>query len=175
MTPQPDDAAALRAYLLFVAERHLDHDLRAKAGPSDLVHDALLAAHAARHDYCGSTTEEHRSWLREILINLIKNFRRRYRDTLSRRVDREVPIDGHEPARDDTPGRAASAEEQSRRLADAVAALPEDHRRAVALRFDDGCSYAEIGRRLGRSEDAARMLLGRAVESLRAALPQPTN
>lgn len=50
---------------------------------------------------------------------------------------------------------------------EALAHLKETDREAVLLRFFAENSYAEIGRRLGLSEDAARMRTDRAMEKLR--------
>lgn len=54
---------------------------------------------------------------------------------------------------------------------DAVMAdLPERDRSALALRFFDDRAFAEIGQRLGVSEDAARMRVDRALEKMRTLL-----
>ena len=45
--------------------------------------------------------------------------------------------------------------------------MPEDYRRAVTLRFQEGLSFEEIGRQMGRSAEAARKLWSRAMERLR--------
>lgn len=50
--------------------------------------------------------------------------------------------------------------------------LGERDRDAVALRFLEGCSFAQIGVKLRVSEDAARMRVDRALEKLRRALAQ---
>ena len=42
----------------------------------------------------------------------------------------------------------------------------DSQRNVIVWRNWEGASFAEIGRRLGRSEDAARMLYGRAMERL---------
>jgi RNA polymerase sigma factor (sigma-70 family) len=54
----------------------------------------------------------------------------------------------------------------------AVADLSERERTAVALRFFDGSSYADVGARLQLSENGARMRVERALEKLRAGLAQ---
>jgi len=59
------------------------------------------------------------------------------------------------------------AEECHRRLADALAQLPERQRLAIHLRFFEEMSYAAIGSVLGVSENAAFMLVSRAVAALR--------
>jgi len=48
-----------------------------------------------------------------------------------------------------------------------VAALPYEQRRVVQLRFYEGCSFAEAGARIGRSEGAAKKLMRRALITLR--------
>ena len=53
---------------------------------------------------------------------------------------------------------------------DLILDLPEDDRVAVLLRFFEGRSYAEIGRQLDLTENAARMRVDRALERLRATL-----
>ncbi len=51
-----------------------------------------------------------------------------------------------------------------------LAALPPAQRRVVRLRFYDGCSFAEVAERMGRSEGAAKQVLRRALGALRARL-----
>lgn len=55
-------------------------------------------------------------------------------------------------------------------LADALAALPERRRRAVALRIVDGLSYPEVAARLGCSEDTARAHVSRGLRGLQRKL-----
>jgi RNA polymerase sigma factor (sigma-70 family) len=54
-------------------------------------------------------------------------------------------------------------------LDEVVDELPEKDRAAVLLRFFARKSFADVGRELGVSENAARMRVDRAVEALRAA------
>jgi len=58
-----------------------------------------------------------------------------------------------------------------RELMEAVARLPERQREVIGLRHS-GLSFLEVGRLMGSSEDAAKMLYHRALRALRAALPE---
>ena len=61
-------------------------------------------------------------------------------------------------------------DEQSVRLAAALAKLPDDQREAVRLRHLEGCTLAELAERFNRSEDAVAALLKRGLENLRKRL-----
>src|SRR5262249_3345426 len=104
------------------------------------------------------------------------SFTRRYRDAEKRQVAREVSLDadgpcGGGPADDvPTPSRQAADHEQARRLQQALARLPEDYRRVLLLRFQEGLAFQGIGGQLGRTPNAARKLWARAVKRL----PQET-
>jgi RNA polymerase sigma-70 factor (ECF subfamily) len=67
---------------------------------------------------------------------------------------------------DDPEWRALHAEEL-RKLAALVARLPEEQRDAIALRFAAELPSAQIAVVLGKSDDATRMLLSRAMRRLR--------
>jgi RNA polymerase sigma-70 factor (ECF subfamily) len=56
--------------------------------------------------------------------------------------------------------------ERSRRLEAAIEQLPEDQREIVLLRKYEELGFREIGERMGRSPDACRMLLARAMTAL---------
>jgi RNA polymerase sigma-70 factor (ECF subfamily) len=64
------------------------------------------------------------------------------------------------------PSEHAIRDEELHRLADVLEQLPEKRRRALELRYFDGLSFAEIGRRLDRSENAAQLLHARALSEL---------
>ena len=54
----------------------------------------------------------------------------------------------------------------ARPLADAMAALPSEQRRAVELRVIDECGYADVALRLGVSEQTARARVSRGLRAL---------
>jgi len=76
-------------------------------------------------------------------------------------LDRLGPV-----ADDPSPEQQISDREQLHRLASALGELPEQGRRAVYLRFVEGLSQREIGRRLGISENAAQKHVVKSIEKL---------
>jgi RNA polymerase sigma-70 factor (ECF subfamily) len=163
-----------RRYLLSVARDELNHDLRAKGGASDLVQDTFLDAQAAFDRFRGNSEGELRAWLRRLLSHRAAKFGRRYRTTQKRRVEREGAMAGPAmaagPSDAPTPSVALIADEQADRLRRALERLPEDYRRVVTLRYVEQFSFEEIGRRMGRTPNAARLLWLRAIERVRLEL-----
>src|SRR5262245_49631977 len=152
-----------RQYLLLVANEQLDPDLRDKLGPSDLVQETFLDAQRDFRQFHGHTEQELLAWLRHILLNNLADSRRRYREAGKRDVAREVPLADAPPdelrqgvAQTDTPHTGLAAQEQAESLRRALEQLPEASRRIIEWRNYELCPFAEIGRRLGKSEEAAR-------------------
>ena len=110
---------------------------------------------------------QHRSWLFRIAHNQPANALR------ARGRHRTSPLDeiGELAAGSDS-ARLADQADDARRLRAAVAALSEDRRQVIVLRFVDGLSAREIGAVLGRSEGAVRVLQHRALRELAAMLDQ---
>ena len=73
-----------------------------------------------------------------------------------------------------SPSARAVRDEELRRLAEALAGLPEDQRRAVELHHLHGLPVEEVARTLGRSESAAGGLLRRGLKRLRELMREPT-
>jgi RNA polymerase sigma-70 factor, ECF subfamily len=65
------------------------------------------------------------------------------------------------------PGAALEKEEHQARLRRAMAALPEEHRTALTLRYLEGLDYRSIETAMGLSNGALRGILGRALGTLR--------
>jgi RNA polymerase sigma-70 factor (ECF subfamily) len=171
-----------RGYLLLVANRELDPELRAKGGASDLVQETFLEAQRDFGGFHGDSVEELRAWLRRLLLNNVANFTRQYRERAKREVGREVPLEAGNSSHErgaglaaDTPSPSgqAVAQEQAEALARAMQRLPPDYRRVLALRHDEQRTFEEIGRQMQRTANAARMLWLRAVERLQKELGVP--
>jgi RNA polymerase sigma-70 factor (ECF subfamily) len=164
---------ACRKYLLLVARKEFDEDLRAKGGASDLVQETFLKAHRHFDRFHGETEGELLAWLRQLLLNNLASFRRLF-VTGKRHVAREVTLDGGDSssrvrelcADAPSPSEQALGHERDQTLQRALGCLPEDYRHALTLRYVEGHSFEEIGRATGRSANAARKLWARAVERL---------
>src|SRR6516162_8320044 len=168
-----------RGYLLLVADRELDAELRAKGGASDLVQDTFLEAQRDFDCFHGNSADELRAWLRRLLLNNVANFTRQYRQRAKRQVSREVALEAggssHERgaglAADTTsPSGQAIAREQAKALEQAMERLPPDYRQVLALRHEQKLTFAQIGEQMQRTANAARMLWLRAVERLQKEL-----
>lgn len=168
-----------RTYLLVVADGELATAVRPKAQPSDVVQDTFLEAYKLFERFGGDRGEEFRVWLRAILLNKVSEAHNRYLAVGKRRADREQSLDQSGsvgPLRDgiagddSTPSARVVRDEEAVRVVQALDQLPEPHRQIVVWRNWEALPFAEIGRRLNRSEDAARMIYVRALERLQVEL-----
>jgi RNA polymerase sigma-70 factor (ECF subfamily) len=174
---------ACRAYLLFVANQELPPDLQARGGASDLVQQTFLDAQRDFHRFQGGTDAELRAWLREVLRCNVANFERHHR-AQKRQAAREVPLGsptdsggGERAIGADTPSPSqhAMAGEQNAQVEAALAGLPADYQRVLALRYEDGLAFEEIGRLMnGITANAARKLCARALERLQSLVGPPS-
>jgi RNA polymerase sigma-70 factor (ECF subfamily) len=164
-----------RNYLLSVAGRELGPDIQAKAGPSDVVQDTFLEAQRLFDRFEGEAGGQFLGWLRSILQNKLSEYHNRYRATLKRQVQRERSLDDtgaqgalgeRLPAEVSTPSARAMRQEEADQLRQAVQRLPEPQRQVLIWHHWEGLTFAEIGRRLERREDAVRMMFGRALTRL---------
>jgi RNA polymerase sigma-70 factor (ECF subfamily) len=151
---------------------------QAKFDASDVVQQTMLEAVRAWPDFRGRSHGERAAWLRQILARVLLHEIRHFAGTQRRDVGREVSL---EQSLDESsyrlgmalaaPGSSPSAQldrhEQELRLADALAALPEDYRQVILLRNIEGLPHEEVARRMDRGVGAVRMLWVRALARLR--------
>jgi RNA polymerase sigma-70 factor (ECF subfamily) len=171
-----------RQYLLVIAAEHLPADLQAKGGASDLVQETHLDAVCGFGGFRGHSAAELLGWLREILLNNLNDFTRRYSGVAKRRANREVPIDGLNSAvclanllasDQSSPSSHFHHHEQAAAIEAAIGRLARDYRQVVLWRNRDGCSFEEIAERLGRSIGAVRKLWSRAIQQLQEQVESP--
>jgi RNA polymerase sigma-70 factor (ECF subfamily) len=174
---------ACRGYLLLLADRELDPDLRAKGGASDLVQETFLEAQKDFAQFQGNSEDELRAWLRQILLHNLANFTRRYRATAKRRLGREVALNvsGSSADREGglrldalSPSGMAMEEEQARALRRALERLGDDHRQVILLHYQEQRPFEEIAPLMNRSYEAVRSLWARAIRRLRQEMEAPS-
>ncbi len=160
----------LRPYLLAIANAELPRSLAGKLGASDLAQWTIMQAYCQFADFRGSTSSELIGWVRQILINHLKSVQRSYscekRDCLREQPAKDSLIDHRQL----TPSAAALSKEEWNLLNAKLSRLPEDYRFAIHLRNVKNLSFAEMGQRLNRSEEAARKLWARAIRLLQQEL-----
>ena len=175
--PDGRDLEAFRDYLRLLARAGLDPRLQAKLDPSDVVQQTLLEAHKDLANFRGTSPEELRAWLRQVLArnlaNALRDFRRDKRDVAreqapveqsSARVEAWLAADGSSPS------AGLRRQEEAARLAAALEELPEAQREAVVLRHLHGWSLHDISRHVGKSTTAVAGLVYRGLSRLRERL-----
>jgi RNA polymerase sigma-70 factor (ECF subfamily) len=85
-----------QTYLLLIARRELDPELIAKGSASDLVQETFLEVHRDFVGFRGPSEGELLSWLRQLLLNNLRDFTRRYQSNGKRDLDLEVSLDASE-------------------------------------------------------------------------------
>lgn len=151
--------------------RRLVGALRKREGASDLVQDTLHAAlgHLDRYETTGPGSFAR--WLDGILARRVQDrIRRELRER--RDIRREVGTASGIGAADRAPSPSSVADRAERvdRLRQAIRRTQGDDRAILALVHEQGMSFVEAGRVLGRSPDAVRKLYSRVVMRLGRAM-----
>jgi len=152
-------------------------ELRAKLESMDLVQDAFMAAVKDLDKFTYRDEGDFLRWMSKIAENRIRDNLRQLHAN-KRDMRREVPIDHRvptaggngiqmpEPIRTTTPSVIMSVGEELDKLENAMSLLKPEYREVVILSQIEGLSLKDIGGRLGKTPDAVRMLLARAMASL---------
>jgi RNA polymerase sigma-70 factor (ECF subfamily) len=166
-----------RDYLLRVAHDELSSSLAPKVAQSDLVQETCLQAARDFAGFVGDSEWELRVWLRQILLNTLRDADRRFRATAKRSISREVSLQANSDLARTLKGCGLSpsavmiSDENRSAIQAALNQLPNDYRRAIELRSLEGRQFEEVGRALGRSAAAARKIWLRAILKLADELP----
>lgn len=163
-------------FLSAKAEQLIKPDLRTKASPSDLVQGACLIAWEKFASFRGSTEEELKAWLSQIIVNHFRDIRRHFAQCDKRLLAREIPLaDDHSvvEAKDQAPDEEVLKREAVERMWQAFQEIDPAHQLVLCLRYDKALAYQEIGRQLGCSDVWARSLCGQAMKELVARFNLP--
>jgi RNA polymerase sigma-70 factor, ECF subfamily len=157
---------ACRDYLRLVVRRGRWSSSGGPSATSDLIQKTIVNAWGNFSMFHGRTPGQLRAWLRSILIHASLNARRR-----PRAARLGSSLEAGAPAGTTTsPSQAAQNEAAREALDAALLGLSERHRTIIHMRIWDQMSFAQIGTKLNVSEDAARMLWGRAIAKLRESM-----
>lgn len=165
--------------------RRIPDDLRSTLSAEDVVQEAFIVAFERIGAFEPQGAAAFHGWLARIaenrLLDAIKALRSEKRGggwgRLSDADDDTgsiVPILEMLVTHSRTPSSSAAVHEAVSAVTAAVETLDPDYRDVLRLRYIEARPFAECAARLGRSEGAVHMLLGRALAALRARLGEST-
>jgi RNA polymerase sigma-70 factor (ECF subfamily) len=159
---------------------NMSKELRAKLESMDLVQDALIHALQGLGDFTYKNEGDFVRWLSKIAQNVLRdNLDKLHAD--KRDVRKEVALGGYGPTTGGkllgapvpidttTPSVIMSKRGDLAKLENAIDVLKPEYREVIILTKIEGLSYREIGDKLGKSADAVRMLVSRAMAALTTA------
>ncbi len=168
------------ARVLWIVRLRMGSELRSKLESMDLVQDVLISALRDLGDFTYMNEGDFVRWLSKIVENMVRG----HLDKLhanKRDIRKEVRLYSYRPTTEDsfvpalepidttTPSAIMSKREEFDKLAKAIDALKPEYREVIVLTKIEGLSYKEIADRLGKSSDAVRKLVSRALVALTSA------
>ncbi len=139
------------------------------------MQETFLQAARRFPTFRGQTEAELRRWLRQILVNRMRDANRHYFRQKRREVSRAGPLgkednhldsDQRLESKRDVPGAELIEAETAALVYAAIAKLPEAYRQVIELRHFEHQTLPQIGVVMDRSPEAVRKLWCRAVEKL---------
>lgn len=164
----------------WIVRLRMGGELRSKLESMDLAQDVFISALRDLGNFTYKNEGDFLRWLSKIAEN-------RLRDNLDRLhankrdIRKEVRLKSYEPTTGDsfvaalgpidttTPSVIMSKREDLAKLARAIDALTSEYKEVIVLTKIEGLSYKEIAENLGKSSDAVRMLVSRAMAALSGA------
>jgi len=170
-----------RNYLTVLATTQFDRRLRQRVSPSDIVQEAMLAAHRDFEQFNGNCGRQFLAWIRQILINCLHRAIETHLKTKMRDVRCEISIESLGAALDrstadlagmfadpaPSPSAPLRAQERAVAVANQLARLRPRYREVIIMRNLQGLSFDEIAARVDRNPGAVRMLWLRAMDKLK--------
>ena len=156
------------------ASRIAFHYLRDAAEADEAVQDAFVKAYSHLSTFREELPFE--VWFTRILINgcldriKARNRRERWITSMPDGPGGERDFAERTPGRGPTPEDVLLARERRKRLADAIARLPNRQRAVLMLSHYEGCTSREVSAMTGLNESTVRVHLFRAVRKLRSLL-----
>ena len=155
--------------VLRIVRARLGPRLRARLDSDDICQETFAAAIQTFDRFEMRSEASLIHWLARIAETAIQRQAEHHGAEKRRAVEQSLDGSQDHPLVTDSRGPASRAadEEERERLEDAVAALPEAYREVIVLRDFAGMSWRQVADEMERpSEDAARVLYGRAIAAL---------
>jgi RNA polymerase sigma-70 factor, ECF subfamily len=163
--------------VLAAVRARLGAELRGKLETWDVVQDAMLASLKNVQSFNQASEGAFLNWLAKIVENRIRDqldfFRAGKRDHrlekpigAARSDESAAPLDLPEQNCAPTPSQVLILSEDLSRLERAMDQLPEESRELIVAVKIEGRTYEEIGLETGKSPDAVRMQVKRAMTAL---------
>jgi RNA polymerase sigma-70 factor (ECF subfamily) len=161
-----------RRRLAVLAHYRLGARLRGLVEVDDLLQETLLRAFVQLDRFEYRSPGSFLRWLSRILDHVAADAARHHgrqkRDAAALLPLRSPSLpDGHEPVDSRTPSRILAQDEGLRALLRDLDALPDDYRAVILFAKFEGLSTEEIASQMGKSRQAAALLLHRAIKRFR--------
>jgi RNA polymerase sigma-70 factor (ECF subfamily) len=161
--------------LLSLIRLRMGAKLRSRMESGDLLNATLLRAFRSFDSLEARNTPSLMAWLGRIAESEIRDEADRL-NAQRRDAAKEVPLDsdlGELAAQLRSQTSRLVLSESRARLERAIEQLREEYREIILLRRYEELGFKEIGARLGKSPDACRMLLARAMTALTLKMREP--
>ncbi len=161
----------------WIVRLRMGRELRSKLESMDLVQDVLVSALRDLGDFTYKDEGDFLRWLSKIAENRLRdNVDKLHAD--KRDIRKEVRLDNHGPTTGGrffgvrgpidatTPRVIMSRREELEELAKAMDELKPEYKEVIVLAKIEELSYKEISDKLGKSNEAVRKLVSRAMAAL---------
>ncbi len=159
--------------------RQMDHVMRSKIEPDDILQQVYMEAFRALHQFTYQGPDSFLRWLYAILDRKLIDEHRALRAE-RRDVRREVKPSGRSVNQTTyvdlmaritsggaTPSRVVRRDEAVGVIEACLSRLPEHYREVIQMRFIEGLPVAEVAKQLDRSIGSIHMICHRALRQLR--------
>jgi len=155
----------------------LGKELRPKLDSMDVVQDALIHALGGITDFTYENEGDFVRWLSKITENVLRDNWERFHAE-KRDIRKEIPLGNGDrrsgsklsgvpgPVVATTPSLIMSRKEDLARLEKAIDALKPEYKEIIILTKIEGLGYQDIAERVGKSSEAVRKLVSRAMTAL---------
>ena len=141
--------------------RYVFYQVRDKMTAEDVTEEVFLKAWKAIKS-CKGKEQTFSSWLYRIAHNQVIDNLRSQRKYLSTEMETSAEVNG--------PELEAEGKQERQEMLETISCLPQNQKQVIILKFIEGLDNQEIGKIMGKSQGAIRVLQMRALATLRQRL-----